>query len=122
MIAYFGCWKKSGHFYYGPGSDMTMSERYRQRMHLPKPEILDCSRLFLPRPEQRGIGALTHLPAPNFTVLAWWGSPWDARGKVNCTVIADGKRTLDNIWEYFKKEFSDPENLVKKPTIVMAGP
>lgn len=34
------------------------------KLMLPRPENLDASSMFLPRPERRGEGALTYLPAP----------------------------------------------------------
>jgi len=117
IIAYFGCWQKPGHYLWGsPG--VTLHDQEVDRLKIPKNYHLDASVLFLPYPEKVGQGCLTYLPAPNRTILAWWGSPFDNRGKVNCAVIIEGKKTADEIWSAFKTSFPDPDNLIVKPNIV----
>lgn len=115
MIAYFGCWNESGHYLRMAGRRrLTRSE---ERL-LPRPEHLDGSILFLPRPEKVGIGAITYLPAPNLTVLAWWGNPFDTRGAVNSAVIVSGHvRSLDAIWGSFKKHFPELAENLSRPEI-----
>ena len=115
-MVYFGCWNEAGHFLWNKGW-RRLRRHDREKLNIPREETLDCSPLLLPLPERVGIGVLTYLPAPNMTVLAWWGSKFDDRGKVNCAVIANSNMTLDELWNKFKQEFPDPNNYIMKPTL-----
>lgn len=115
MIAYFGCWDGPGHFLRMPGKYDPL---HSQRDVLPTTAHLDGSILFLPRPEKVGIGAITYLPAPHLTILAWWGSPFDTRGAVNSAVIVSGHvQSLDAIWASFEKHFPELAAKLSRPEI-----
>jgi hypothetical protein len=60
----------------------------------------------------------TYLPAPDRSIFAWWGSPFDDRGQVNCALIVEGKKNIDEAWQLFKEKFPDPDNLIKKPMLL----
>jgi hypothetical protein len=118
IIVYFGCWRQAGHFLWLPGWDRTSTRDFEiERLKIPKETQLDASILFLPRPEQKGMGMATYLPAPDRTVFAWWGSPFDNRGQVNSALIVEGKKGFDETWELFRAKFPDPENRISKPMI-----
>lgn len=115
-VFYFGCNGKPGHYLfdqYGRGLDGHRADH----LMLPRDSCLDGSPVFLP-PEKVGIGALTYLPANDRTVLAWWGSPWDKRGRVNTAVIVTGKHTADQVWEQFVRFMPAIAEHLKMPTIV----
>lgn len=115
VIAYFGCWNEPGHYLKMPGNRKPYSDEQKK---LPSPGHLDGSILFLPRPEKVGVGAITYLPGPNLTVLAWWGSPFDRRGAVNSAVIVSGHvRSLDAIWGSFEKHFPELAGRLRRPEI-----
>jgi hypothetical protein len=116
IIAFFGCWRKAGHFLWFPGWQQKRDFEI-DNLNFPREHVLDASILFLPRPEQAGIGMRTYLPAPNKTIFAWWGSPWDSRPGVNSALIVEGNRTLDEAWEQFNLSFPQSE-LIQKPIII----
>ncbi len=116
MIAYFGCWDRPGHFLRIAGNQHP--SRSDEAM-FPSAAHLDGSILFLPRPEKVGTGMLTYLPAPNLTVLAWWGSPFDKRGAVNSAVIVSGHvKSSDSVWGAFEKAFPQLVSKLSQPQIV----
>jgi len=116
IIAYFGCWKGAGHFLFSSGWQ-SLRDFNATQMRIPLPQYLDGTGLFLPTKERVGDACITYLPAPHRTVLAWWGSPFDTRGAVNCAVITDGDRSMGEVWEAFKDSFPDPEGLITRPTL-----
>jgi len=81
--------------------------------HIPRPHQLDGGQLFLPRLERKGDACLTYLPAPDRTVLAWWGSPFDERGAVNSAIITEGNVSAEECWQRFVDQFSDLAQLPK---------
>lgn len=98
-VFYFGCNEQSGHHLidrHGRHIGHHDAERFR----IPRDHDLDGGPMFLPDPEKVGTGALTYLPACDVTVLAWWGSPWDKRGKVNTAVLVRGKLDADG-WDWY---------------------
>ncbi len=105
-IFYFGCWDRPGHFLWAPDK-RYLSDSDIRRLSLPTAAALDGSRLFLPRPEKKGTGTRTYLPAPHLTILAWWGNPWDSRGAVNSAIIAEGKLSATGIWRVFTRYFPE---------------
>lgn len=72
---------------------------------IPRDHNLDGTPIFLPFPERVGEGALTYLPGTDRTVLAWWGSPFDSRGKVNNTIICAGRLSAGEVWLAFGSAF-----------------
>lgn len=85
---------------------------------MPTAAQLDGGRLFLPHPEKIGSGAITYLPAPHLTVLAWWGNnPWDNRGKVNSAVITNGELRDEILWHKFGQYFPELEKELKHPRL-----
>ena len=78
--------------------------RSTDRLRIPSPRDLDCSSMLLP-PENVGAGSLTYLPACNITVLAWWGSPFDARPGANNAILIRGQFSLNSLWHEFTKSF-----------------
>jgi hypothetical protein len=88
------------------------------RLGVPRGRELDGGPLFLPRPEKNGDGALTFLPAPNLTILAWWGSPFDTRGAVNNAIITSGLQSAETCWARFCVAFPLLSAKLKFPTIV----
>lgn len=114
MTAYFGCWKEPGHYLWVPPG--RRASRLEERDYL-APKELDCNLIFLP-PEVVGCGALTLLPGCRKTVLAWWGSPYDRRGKVNSAIIVRG--IIANpvtVWQSFRTLFPELKE-VTPPTWV----
>lgn len=116
MIVFWGCNLGAGHYLWRDDHD-TWLDFDAERLGLPTPSQLDATRLFLPRPEQKGEGMLTYLPAPNLTVLAWWGSPFDKRGAVNSAVIVGGKLGAYEVWAAFEQRFPRLAPQVPKPTL-----
>lgn len=117
LIVHFGCRGQARHYLTFPSGRMA-DERTRDReLNLPRLAELDCSWAFLSRPEEAGHGALTYLPTLHRTVLAWWGSPYDLRGKANQAVIAAGRLTMDELWARFVNEFPDLAHLAR-PVLV----
>lgn len=116
-IFYFGCWDKPGHFLYRPTREMVRDDRCAQ-LQIPAPAQLDATVLFLPQPERVAFGARTYLPAPNCTILAWWGNPWDSRGAVNNAIILRDHATIDEIWDLFIEHFSGIAAAISRPEIV----
>jgi len=115
MIAYFGCWGDTGHYLWMPGKHRPSRP---EEESLPRAGALDGSIMFLPQPEQVGTGAITYLPAPNLTVLAWWGNPWDKRGAVNSAVIVTGNvPRLEVLWGAFEKAFPDLASQLERPVL-----
>lgn len=109
-IFYFGCWGSPGHFLWANG------RRWAERSdECPfKPEHLDGS-ILLPRPEKVGTGALTFVRG--WTVLAWWGSPWDKRPAVNCAITIKGKLEFESLWNAFVGQFPELAAHIQPPTI-----
>lgn len=98
-VYFFGCWNESGHHLW----DVRRGHvRNPERLRIPADTDLDGGPMFLP-PERLGDGALTYLPACNVTILAWWGSPWDGRGKVNNAIVARGFHSDDEVWVAFER-------------------
>lgn len=118
-IYYFGCWDRPGHFLWDH-TGKWVSDYHVRRFKLPTAGQLDGGTLFLPQ-EVIGRGAITYLPAPNLTILAWWGNnPWDGRGKVNQAIICvdhSGSAGETVMWQMFTRYFPDLEKLLKRPVI-----
>jgi hypothetical protein len=114
-IFYWGCWKRAGHFLFYPGGQHVRDFEC-ERLSIPSPYQLDGTVLFLPQPEKVGDGALTYLPGPNCTILAWWGSPWDKRGKSNSAIIIKGHITTD-IWDQFNERFPEIAPDIPRPGV-----
>lgn len=104
-VYYFGCNERAGHHLHRAGHWRTIDYHEAQTMRVPSAEAMDGGAIFLPYPEQRGLGALTYLPANDLTVLAWWGSPWDSRGAVNTAVMVRGQHDVDAVWAAFEQAF-----------------
>jgi hypothetical protein len=117
LVLYWGCWGAPGHFLYAPGKQ-TVHDFECERLRVPRDYMLDASWLFLPQPELVGRGARTYLPACDRTILAWWGSPWDLRGKVNAAVIVDGVHSADVCWERFRRYFPELAAQLTRPDVV----
>ncbi len=117
IIVYFGCWGRAGHFMHSPGRQY-LSDQEIKRNGIPTAAQLDGGRLFLPYPEKVGTGAVTYLPAPNLTVLAWWGNnPWDQRGAVNQAVITSGELGKTEMWKRFVRYFPELSEKLNQPLI-----
>ncbi len=117
-VVFFGCWGAPGHFLWLPNMN-TLDQHECDRLLIPAAAKLDATTLFLPHPEKIGTGAITYLPAPNLTVLAWWGNnPWDERGKVNNAVITNGDTGETVIWQLFARYFSVLEKQLERPVIL----
>lgn len=116
IAVYFGCWDAAGHYLWTPNKH-GLTRHDADRMLIPTAGTLDGSLLFLPRPEKKGTGSLTYLPAPNRTILAWWGSPWDNRGAVNAAFITNGDLGETAMWQRFIRHFPDLSTEIKQPTI-----
>ncbi|HLF10632.1 MAG TPA: hypothetical protein VJA26_05410 [Gammaproteobacteria bacterium] len=116
-IAFFGCNGRAGHFLWESPHEQLRDFECDQ-LGFPKSWHLDGGPLFLPRPERVGEGMLTHLPAPNITILAWWGSPFDKRGAVNSAIIVSGNvRSIDAIWFAFEKGFPELAKQLQRPVV-----
>lgn len=115
-MIYFGCWKDAGHFIWFPNWEQKRNFEI-EKLRLPQGYYLDATMLFLPEVERVGTGMITYLPAPDLTVIAWWGSAFDKRGKVNCALIVEGKKNLDEAWQLFKENFPLSNDLIEKPMI-----
>lgn len=115
VIVFFGCWGAAGHYLWLPNmQSLPMHEA--NKMSMPTLAQLDGSQLFLPRPEKIGTGTITYLPAPNLTVLAWWGNnPWDRRGAVNNAIITNGNLGETEMWQRFTRYFPDLSKRLKRP-------
>lgn len=118
FLLYFGCWGQAGHYLF----DRNKRSIYDSRAEgLPfNHEALDGSSVFLPNPERRGIGALTHVVRGDdaYTVFAWWGSPFDTRGRVNAAIIASGWDSADELWRRFSIVYEPLAKLLSKPIIL----
>ena len=106
LVLFWGCWDGSGHYLWYPSRHRMQNQFEAKNLGVPYDFHLDGTAVFLPMPERRGKWALTHLPANNKTVLAWWGlNPWDARPGTNSAIITEGKCTAEECWarlaEYF---------------------
>ena len=122
IIVYFGCWGAAGHYLWWPNMN-SLDYHESEKRSLPTADQLDGTRLFLPHPEKVGTGAITYLPAPNLTVLAWWGNnPWDDRGKVNNAIITNGDTGETVIWQLFARHFPKLEKQMKRPVILKSDP
>ena len=113
-IYYFGCWGRAGHFLFDPSKQEPRGQNYYL---LPRAEDIDASPMFLPHPERKGAGALTYLPAIDLTILAWWGNPWDNRGKVNSAVLLRGRHDVDLVWSEFQMAFLSLAAQLTKPAV-----
>ena len=120
MIAFYGCWGEPGHYLWLPGKQL-LSDRdiKKQKLRIPPSAQLDGSSLFLPLPEAVGKGALTHLPALDITILAWWGSPFDTRGEVNNAIISTSIWGETEMWNQFQEDFPELSKKLERPSIVM---
>ncbi len=117
VIVYFGCWGAAGHYLWLPNKN-TLYRHESDKLSIPSAEKLDATALFLPHPEKVGAGVITYLPAPNLTVLAWWGNnPWDERGKVNSAVITNGDVGEIALWQRFVRYFPDLSEKLKQPLL-----
>ncbi len=115
IIIYFGCWGAPGHFLWLPDMN-SLYEHDGLKMMIPTAAQLDGSRLFLPRPEKAGTGAVTYLPATDRTVFAWWGNnPWDKRGAVNQAIITNGNLGEIQIWQRFVRYFPNLSEKLTQP-------
>ena len=115
IIVYFGCWDRPGHFLWNQNKQWV-SDRDIERLLLPTAGTLDGSRLFLPYPEKVGAGAVTYLPAPDRTVLAWWGlNLWDQRGAVNSAIITNGNLDQTEMWQRFAGYFPELAEKLTRP-------
>jgi len=114
-VYYFGCWGQAGHYLHHP-SGRTL---YDRPLNVPLSDSeLDCNEKLLPLKEKVGDGKLTYLSNWDFTVISWWGSPWDKRGKVNTSILVKGKHDVDSAWDLFQRVFPDLAPKLTKPTIV----
>lgn len=114
MLIFWGCWDRPGHYLWTPYKS-TLRDFEADRQLVPRANYLDATIMFLPKDERVGTGALTYLPGIDRTILAWWGSPFDTRGKVNSALIADGQLTLDAIWHRFSQLYPDLEPKLQRP-------
>lgn len=120
LVLYFGCWGEPGH-YLRWTNRLSVRDFDCDRFAIPRPSDLDASCLFLPRPEVPGHGALTYLPAPDLTILAWWDRTFDQRGKCNAAIIVDGKLTADQCWSRFAAAYVNLAPKLKMPIICVKG-
>ena len=117
-MRYFGCLRKPGHHLFRPdGRSMSGFEARSERW--PEPSSLDANPLLLPIQEQAGRAICTYLPAINVTVLAWWGSPFDSRPKVNSAVLIRGLYSGPQVWEHFCSAFRELAEELTPPEIVV---
>lgn len=106
-ILFFGCINRAGHYLWLPNLN-KISESEAHNMKVPTARQLDNTCFFLPRPEKVGTSQLTYLPAPDLSVLAWWGNnPWDKRGAVNSAIITNGELGTVAMWQRFVRYFPD---------------
>lgn len=89
-------------------------------MMIPRPSMLDGGIAFLPQPEEPGVGALTYLPAPNLTILAWWESAFDGRPGCNMALIGNGYGTAASLWNQFAAAAPDVVAHLTMPQVVKA--
>ena len=121
MLLHFGCRPATGLGHYLTYPDgREVRERDYVSLLIPGPGLLDGSRLFLPRPERPGTGALTYLSAPDRTILAWWGSALDPRPGANQALLAEGCWTDGMLWAAFQHQFPDVAPAAK-PTLIDRG-
>ncbi len=121
MIAYFGCWKGTGHHMWGQGWRQIRDVELT-RNNFPLPRYLDGTSMFLPKKEIEDTGVLTFLPGPDITILAWWNRIFDSRGGTNSAVIKSGNNNFNDLWNHFKKEFPDPDDYIKIPKVIKGLP
>lgn len=117
---FFGCRDQAGHYLTAPNGQ-GVRDFEADNLNIPRAAELDGSVIFLPFPEIIGRGALTYLPANDRTVLAWWGSPWDSRGKVNNALIGAGYMTADALWQHAAQQMPSLMARLAMPTIMRAG-
>lgn len=118
FLLYFGCWDSAGHFLHDRNGQTIYNE---SGLGLPfKSDHLDGNSIFLPHPERVGVGALTHVVRGEdaYTVLAWWGSPFDKRGAVNAAIIASGWDSADDLWMRFSRAYEALAAKLTRPTIL----
>ena len=113
-IFYFGCWGEAGHFLWRPGH-LTVRSCQSEGLPFHQYYFLDGGP-FLPRTERKGDAALTHIPG--WTVLAWWGSPWDDRTGVNAAIIAEGLLDGVGILMAFNEAFPDLAAKLLAPAVL----
>ena len=117
FVLFFGCNEQAGHHLIGP-SGYSVRDFEADRLMVPHDHQLDGSCIFLPRPEVAGNGAVTYLPATDWTILAWWGSPFDKRGAVNNAIIVSGKVRAEECWRLFAAAFPTLASKLMMPRIV----
>jgi hypothetical protein len=116
FVLHWGCRDRPGHALTYPHGGFVRDFECEGLM-VPRPHHLDGTILFLPQPEEPGHGALTYLPAPDRTILAWWDRTFDKRGRCNMAIIASGKRSADECWQLFTESFHDLAAQLQKPSI-----
>lgn len=116
-ILFFGCINRAGHFLWLPNMQ-RIGDAEARKMNIPTAGQLDGTCFFLPHPEKIGSGHITYLPAPNLTILAWWGNnPWDNRGAVNSAIITNGRLGEIGIWGRFERHFTELSTKLKRPLL-----
>lgn len=103
-FAFFGCWKKSGHYFFAEGGTSIFNP---ESEGLPADRHMDGSRLLLPYPEKPGYGAKTYISALDLTILSWWNRVYDTRGAVNSHVLARGDFGPTTMWNIFQYRFKE---------------
>ena len=110
-VYYFGCWGKAGHSVFANNGYQWHG---KPTVEFPFGNEIDCS-ILLPLPEKVGTGTIHFIRG--WTVLTWWGNPWDTRGKVNNAVFVKGRVSFDELWQQFSSKFPTLAPQLTIPTI-----
>lgn len=111
---FFGCNQQAGHHLYGPGGRWVHVD---VRKELPfRYENLDGG-ILLPRPEKVGSGTLMYLFG--WTILSWWGNPFDTRPGVCNAILVEGAWRLGFVEERFSTEFPELSKQLKMPNNIV---
>jgi len=111
-VYYFGCWNRAGHYLHEPGGSTVFRESVGPFTGgMPSGDQLPLDGTFAPGPRSRARGdiedetavALTHIRG--WTVLAMWDRSVDARSACNAAFIAEGLKTMDDMWTLARQHY-----------------
>lgn len=115
-VFYFGCWGEAGHHLWDRHKRMLHGRYRADQVGLPvRDHDLDGGP-FLPKPEKVGQGALCYVRG--WTILSWWGSPWDKRGAVCAAIMVKGVATAEGLWRAFAYQFPTVAQHLEPPLVV----
>lgn len=121
FLLYFGCWDRPGHFLFDRNKRTVYDPEQEYGPRVFSDKALDGSFVFLPRPEEPGVGRLTHVLVGDdcTTVLAWWDRTFDTRGNCNAAIQLSGWENADVVWERFQIVYPALGKVLKKPRLVV---